>query len=140
METKPLILERTYNAPIEKVWKAITDKDQMKEWYFELDEFKAEKGFKFQFTAATRTNNICMNVKYWYATRQINLVIPGPILSTITDILYLPGSFLKKKNLKHDSGSPMKAWKASLRKIQTSGEKASMAAGLISSTKRFLLL
>jgi uncharacterized protein YndB with AHSA1/START domain len=26
------------------------DKDQMKEWYFELEEFKAEKGFKFQFT------------------------------------------------------------------------------------------
>jgi len=50
METKPLILERSYNAPIEKVWKAITDRDQMKEWYFELDEFKPEKGFKFQFT------------------------------------------------------------------------------------------
>ncbi|TKC03650.1 SRPBCC family protein [Pedobacter frigoris] len=50
MEAKPLIVERTYNAPIEKVWKAITDRDQMKEWYFELEEFKAEKGFKFQFT------------------------------------------------------------------------------------------
>lgn len=50
METKPLIVERTYNAPIQKVWKAITDRDQMKEWYFELEEFKAEKGFKFQFT------------------------------------------------------------------------------------------
>ncbi|WP_316812363.1 SRPBCC domain-containing protein [Pedobacter heparinus] len=50
METKPLIVERSYNAPIEKVWKAITDRDQMKEWYFELKEFKAEKGFKFQFT------------------------------------------------------------------------------------------
>ncbi|KAA0988931.1 SRPBCC family protein [Dyadobacter aurulentus] len=50
MEAKPLILERTYNAPIEKVWAAITDRKQMKEWYFELDEFKAEKGFKFQFT------------------------------------------------------------------------------------------
>ena len=50
METKPLIVERSYNAPIEKVWKAITDKDQMKKWYFELKEFKAEKGFKFQFT------------------------------------------------------------------------------------------
>jgi uncharacterized protein YndB with AHSA1/START domain len=50
METKPLIVERTYNAPIQKVWRAITDRDQMKEWYFELEEFKAEKGFKFQFT------------------------------------------------------------------------------------------
>ncbi|WP_316818617.1 SRPBCC domain-containing protein [Pedobacter nyackensis] len=50
METKPLIVECTYHAPIEKVWEAITDRDQMKEWYFELEEFKAEKGFKFQFT------------------------------------------------------------------------------------------
>ena len=50
METKPLIVERSFKASIEKVWKAITDKDQMKEWYFELKEFNAEKGFKFQFT------------------------------------------------------------------------------------------
>jgi uncharacterized protein YndB with AHSA1/START domain len=50
MGTQPLIVERSYNAQIEKVWKAITDKDQMKEWYFELEEFKAEKGFKFRFT------------------------------------------------------------------------------------------
>ena len=50
METKPLILERSYRASIEKVWKAITDRDQMKEWYFDFEEFKAEKGFKFQFT------------------------------------------------------------------------------------------
>jgi uncharacterized protein YndB with AHSA1/START domain len=50
METKPLIVERTYNAAIEKVWKAITDKDQMKEWYFDIKEFKAEVGFKFEFT------------------------------------------------------------------------------------------
>lgn len=50
METKPLIVERSYNAPIERVWKAITDKDQMKEWYFELEEFRPEKGFKFRFT------------------------------------------------------------------------------------------
>lgn len=49
METKSLIIERTYNASIEKVWKAITDKDQMKEWYFEIEEFKPEKGFEFRF-------------------------------------------------------------------------------------------
>jgi uncharacterized protein YndB with AHSA1/START domain len=50
MKTKPLIVERTYNAPIARVWKALTDRDQMKEWYFELSEFKAEKGFKFSFS------------------------------------------------------------------------------------------
>jgi len=45
----PIIVERTYNAPIEKVWKAITDKNEMKKWYFDLAEFKAEPGFEFQF-------------------------------------------------------------------------------------------
>jgi uncharacterized protein YndB with AHSA1/START domain len=50
METKQLVVERTYNATIEKVWKAITNKDQMKEWYFDIKEFKPEKGFKFSFT------------------------------------------------------------------------------------------
>jgi len=50
METKPLVVERVYDAPLEKVWSAITDKVEMKEWYFELREFKAEKGFRFEFT------------------------------------------------------------------------------------------
>jgi len=45
----PFVIERTYNAPIEKVWKALTDKDQMKQWYFDLADFKAEVGFEFRF-------------------------------------------------------------------------------------------
>jgi len=49
MRTNELVFERTYNAPIAKVWKAITDKNQMKEWYFDIKEFKAEKGFEFSF-------------------------------------------------------------------------------------------
>lgn len=49
METKPIVKEVTLNAPISKVWKALTDKDEMKHWYFELEEFKPEVGFEFQF-------------------------------------------------------------------------------------------
>ena len=51
MDKKILVIERTYDAPIEKVWEAITDKDQMKQWYFEVSDFKAEIGFEFQFSA-----------------------------------------------------------------------------------------
>lgn len=47
--TEPIVIEKTYNAPIEKVWKAITDKEEMKNWYFDLSEFKPEPGFEFQF-------------------------------------------------------------------------------------------
>jgi len=49
MKTDPFVIERIYNAPVEKVWKAITDKGQMKEWYFDIDAFKPEVGFEFQF-------------------------------------------------------------------------------------------
>lgn len=49
MDKKIIVIERTYDAPIEKVWEAITDKDQMKQWYFEVSDFKAEVGFEFQF-------------------------------------------------------------------------------------------
>jgi len=51
MKTEPFVIERTYNAPIEKVWKAITDKDDMKHWYFDLAAFTPEPGFEFEFLA-----------------------------------------------------------------------------------------
>lgn len=49
MPYEPFMIERTFNAPIEKVWKAITDKYQMKQWYFDIEKFKPEVGFEFQF-------------------------------------------------------------------------------------------
>ena len=49
MNSEPFVIERTYNAPIEKVWHAITNKQAMKQWYFDLKEFKPEVGFEFQF-------------------------------------------------------------------------------------------
>lgn len=47
--TDAVIVERTLNAPVEKVWKALTDVDQMREWYFDLKDFQAEPGFEFEF-------------------------------------------------------------------------------------------
>jgi uncharacterized protein YndB with AHSA1/START domain len=45
-----VVIERTFNTPIVRVWKALTDKDEMKRWYFDLKEFKPEVGFEFEFT------------------------------------------------------------------------------------------
>ncbi len=42
-------IERLYNAPVEKVWKALTANEEIRQWYFDLPEFKAVKGFEFQF-------------------------------------------------------------------------------------------
>ena len=49
MKYEPIIIERVYNAPVARVWKALTDLDEMKKWYFELDQFKPEVDFRFQF-------------------------------------------------------------------------------------------
>jgi uncharacterized protein YndB with AHSA1/START domain len=48
-QTPPLVVERTFDAPVAKVWKAITNKDQIKEWSFDMNAFKPEVGFEFQF-------------------------------------------------------------------------------------------
>lgn len=50
MKNEPFVIERTFQAPVGKVWRAITDKDQMKEWYFDVSAFKPEVGFEFEFT------------------------------------------------------------------------------------------
>ncbi len=44
-----VIVERTFDAPIGRVWDAITNNDAMQKWYFKLPEFRAEVGFKFEF-------------------------------------------------------------------------------------------
>jgi uncharacterized protein YndB with AHSA1/START domain len=46
---KKVIVQRSFDAPIELVWRAITEKELMKQWYFDLEAFKAEVGFKFEF-------------------------------------------------------------------------------------------
>lgn len=50
MENKAVVIERILNAPVSTVWKAISDVKEMRKWYFELEEFKPEVGFKFTFT------------------------------------------------------------------------------------------
>lgn len=49
MKTEPVVIEKVYNASLEKVWKAITDKEQMKLWYFQMDAFEPVVGFEFSF-------------------------------------------------------------------------------------------
>lgn len=47
--TAPIIKEVLLDATPAKIWEALTDKDEMKKWYFDLKEFKAVPGFEFQF-------------------------------------------------------------------------------------------
>lgn len=51
MQNEPVVIQKTYNAPVEKIWKALTDINEIRKWYFNLAEFKAEPGFEFSFLA-----------------------------------------------------------------------------------------
>lgn len=54
---KPIVIERIFNAPVTQVWKALTDVDQMRQWYFDLKEFKAQVGFEFEFIVEHEGNS-----------------------------------------------------------------------------------
>ena len=45
-----VVLERTFAAPVARVWKALTNVEEMRRWYFDLKEFEPEVGFEFEFT------------------------------------------------------------------------------------------
>ena len=47
---QPVIVEKDFNVSTERIWSAITDKDEMIQWFFEdIPDFKAEVGFETQF-------------------------------------------------------------------------------------------
>jgi len=74
LTAEPIVLERTFEADSTAVWKALTDKEKMKEWYFDLKEFKPQVGFEFQFLAGDE------KAKYLHICK-IQEVIPGTKLS-----------------------------------------------------------
>ena len=45
----PIIVQYKINAPAEKIWKALTDKNEMKSWYFDIQDFALEIGKEFNF-------------------------------------------------------------------------------------------
>ena len=70
--TDSVIKEVLLNASVSKVWKAITDKDDMKEWLFDLlKDFKPEVGFEFQFKGKGKKGQLYLHLC------KIIEVIPG---------------------------------------------------------------
>lgn len=51
--SQPIVREVLLDATAARVWKAITDKEEMKEWYFTISEFKPVPGFEFRFEGGT---------------------------------------------------------------------------------------
>lgn len=70
MSNQNVIVERVFDADIKLVWKALTEKELMKEWYIEVEEFKTEVGFKFEFWGGEKGD------KQWRHLCEITEVIP----------------------------------------------------------------
>ena len=56
-------IEQQYEVSVAQVWKSLTTVDQMKQWYFDIKEFKPEVGFRFEFFGTgprgVEYNHIC---------------------------------------------------------------------------------
>lgn len=49
-QDEQIVVEQNINAPVDKVWKAITSVDRMRKWFFEnIPDFKPVVGFKTEF-------------------------------------------------------------------------------------------
>ena len=70
----PIVIERTYKAPIGIVWEAISNRDRMAEWYFDLAVFRPEVGFEFSFTGGKEGREFLHLCK-------VTKVIPGKLLA-----------------------------------------------------------
>lgn len=73
MDTPSFEIERTYHAPVSLVWKAITNKEEMKKWYFDLAEFKPEIGFEFEFEGGTEDTSYLHHCKITEVVEQKKL-------------------------------------------------------------------
>ena len=65
---KSIIIERTINASIEKVWSAITEKRKISQWLFPVNDFKAEVGFEFRFVGGKD------NISYLHVCRVTEVI------------------------------------------------------------------
>lgn len=48
-QAEPLVIERIINEPAARVWRALTDRDELKQWLPFLKDFKLEVGHEVRF-------------------------------------------------------------------------------------------
>ena len=85
MANQMVQIESNYNAPVLTVWEALTVKDRMKQWYFDVGAFTPEVGFEFKFTGQGKKGE-----KYIHLC-EVKEVIPQEKLSYSWQYEGLPG-------------------------------------------------
>jgi hypothetical protein len=64
MKNQPLIVERLFNTPASKVWKALTDKEEMKNWYLSWKNLSPSSALNFNLLVAQLlSDSMCIYVK-----------------------------------------------------------------------------
>jgi len=59
----PILVERTYAASPSQVWEALTDKDKLMLWYFEIPDFELKEGAQFDFYESKGVNRYHYRIK-----------------------------------------------------------------------------
>lgn len=107
MNSEPFTTEIIINSPASEIWKAITDKDEMKKWYIDIEEFEPKEGFEFQFWEGDE------NKKFLHLCK-VTEVIPEkkisytwkydefPVKTLVTFEIFDEGSNTSKVRLTHD--------------------------------------
>lgn len=75
MDQEAFVIERSLQAPTEKIWEAITDEEKMNQWYFKIPGFLAKPGHEFSFTGTDNEG------KTWIHLCRVTEVIPLKKLS-----------------------------------------------------------
>lgn len=54
MKYPPLVIEGSFDLPVREMWIVLTDPSEMRRWYFDIPDFRAEIGAEFRFTAGPK--------------------------------------------------------------------------------------
>jgi uncharacterized protein YndB with AHSA1/START domain len=102
MKNDSIVVERTFTAPVEKVWNALTDPEQMRQWYFPMmEDFRPEKGFETRF-------DLVAGDKHFLHIWKVTDVIPGQKISYEWRYDGYPGnSLLTFELLKSNEGTKL---------------------------------
>ncbi len=88
MNQEAFVIEREYEAGPEKIWEAITDENQMNQWYFKIPGFVPKPGHEFSFTGTD------LEGKEWIHLCRITEVEPLKKLSHTWSYKGYPGESL----------------------------------------------
>lgn len=115
-KTNQLVIERVYNVSQKKLWEALTNREQLKKWYFDFPpEFKLVQGQEFEWVAKDHDN------KQWLHRGKMLEIIPGKKLvhtweypgysgsSTLTWELSVVDEKTTKLRLRHQFDVPFDA-------------------------------